>query len=122
MDGRIREALDTGRVIDITTTGRKSGAASRKEMWFHTIDGEVYITGTPGTRDWYANVLAYPSFTFHLKEGIQADLPAVARPVTAEAEKRAVLTAILARLNRDDQLEAWVEGSPVIHVAFSESS
>jgi hypothetical protein len=118
MDERIQDALRNGRTIDITTTGRTSGTASRKEIWFHNVDDDIYITGTPGPRDWYANVLDNREFTFHLKEGVQADLSARARPITDDTEKREVLTAILQRLDRSDQLDTWVERSPLIQVEF----
>lgn len=68
MDEAIKQALDQDRTIDITTTGRKTGQLRHTEIWFHNLDGELYITGTPGRRDWYANLLGDPEFTFHLKE------------------------------------------------------
>jgi hypothetical protein len=61
MDERVQQALARDRTIDITTRGRKSGQLRRTEIWFHQIDGQVYITGTPGRRDWYADLLAPPS-------------------------------------------------------------
>jgi hypothetical protein len=76
----IKQALAKDRVIDMTTTGRTSGQPRRKETWFHNIDGQVYLTGTPGKRDWYANMVAHPAFTFHLKESAMADLAARAHP------------------------------------------
>ena len=63
MDDQIRRALARGHLIDITTTGRKTGEPRRLEMWFHNLDGRIYITGTPGRRDWYANLVAEPAFT-----------------------------------------------------------
>jgi hypothetical protein len=33
--------------------------------------------------------LANPEFTFHLKGSARADLPAIARPITEEAERAA---------------------------------
>ncbi len=119
MEARIEQALAEDRIIDITTIGRKSGAPSRKEMWFHNLDGDIYITGQPGRRDWYANVVANPEFTFHLKVSTAADLAATARPITAEGEKRAVLAAILANLDRSDQIDRWVADSPLIEVTFA---
>lgn len=89
----IEQALAQDRIIDITTTGRKTGEARRIEIWFHRVDGRFYITGTPGARGWYANMLEHPDFTFHLKESAQADLPARATPVLG-AEKRRVLDEI----------------------------
>src|SRR6266851_3143574 len=79
MDEAIRQALELDRTIDITTTGRKSGRPQRIEIWFHNLDGRLYITGTPGRRNWYANLSANPDFTFHLKVSAQADLAARAR-------------------------------------------
>lgn len=76
MDGAVRAALDNDLVIDITTIGRKSGEPRRKEIWFHKFGDVVYITGRPGRRDWYANLLAHPDFMFHLKESVKADIPA----------------------------------------------
>ena len=121
MNEQIEQALAQDRVIDITTVGRKSGNPVRKEMWFHNIKGDIYITGTPGKRDWYANVVANPEFTFHLKVSTSADLDAVARPITAADEKRAVLAQILANLERTDEINNWVANSPLIEVAWSSS-
>src|SRR3954470_16905473 len=100
MNDDVREALTKDRVIDITTTGRTSGTPSRKEMWFHNIDGTIYITGTPRKRDWYANMVAHPEFTFHLKQSAQADLPARATPITDDAQRRAILTRLLTNIDR----------------------
>ena len=50
MNPQIAEALVHDRTIDITTTGRKSGTARRIEIWFHNLDGKLYITGAPGRR------------------------------------------------------------------------
>ena len=60
MDKRVQYALAHDRTIDIITRGRKTGHLRRTEIWFHTLDGQVYITGTPGRRDWYANLLSAP--------------------------------------------------------------
>jgi deazaflavin-dependent oxidoreductase (nitroreductase family) len=118
MDEAIRQALAQGRTIDITTTGRTSGQPRRIEMWYHILDGQVYLTGTPGPRDWYANLVAHPTFTFHLKEGVRADLAARATPITDPAARRAILGRILARLGRPGDLAAWVAGSPLVAVTF----
>jgi deazaflavin-dependent oxidoreductase (nitroreductase family) len=121
MDDRIATALRTDRVIDITTIGRTSGQPRRIEMWFHNLDGAIYITGTPGARDWYANLLAHPAFTFHLKGSHTADLPAHAAPITNPTERRAVLSRVLANINRPaSELDTWVAESPLVAVAFDE--
>jgi deazaflavin-dependent oxidoreductase (nitroreductase family) len=118
MDQRIREAIESGRVIDITTTGRQTGESRRIEIWFHNVDGDVYITGTPGRRSWYANLLASPDFTFHLKETVQADLAARARPILDDGERREVLATVVDGLDGERDLDAWVRGSPLVQVEF----
>lgn len=118
MDAAIRTALEKDLVIDITTTGRKTGRPRRKEIWFHTIDGQLYITGSPGRRDWYANLLANPQFTFHLKRSAQADLLARATPVLDQARRRDIFQKMQQRLQGrvGIHVEEWVENSPLVQV------
>jgi deazaflavin-dependent oxidoreductase (nitroreductase family) len=116
----IEAALERGHTIDITTTGRRSGQPRRIEIVFHNIGGHIYISGTPARtkRDWLANLEAYPGFTFHLKGGVKADLPAIARVITDEAERRQVLPGIARAWGRND-LETMVRYSPLIEVTFA---
>jgi deazaflavin-dependent oxidoreductase (nitroreductase family) len=116
MDEQVKHALERDRTIDITTTGRKTGKPRRKEIWFHDVDGRLYLTGTPGRRDWYANLVAHPEFTFHLKRSVRADLPARATPILDKARRRAILASIHQKLGGQRDLEAWVEGSPLMVV------
>jgi deazaflavin-dependent oxidoreductase (nitroreductase family) len=118
MDERIHQALARDRTIDITTRGRKTGQLHRTELWFHHIDGQIYITGAPGPRDWYANLLAHPEFTFHLKQSIKADLPARATPILDRAERRAIITRIDQQLGGPGELDAWIAGGPLVVVEF----
>jgi deazaflavin-dependent oxidoreductase (nitroreductase family) len=118
MDERIQHALARDRTIDITTRGRKTGQLRRTEIWFHHIDGHVYITGTPGRRNWYANLVTHPKFTFHLKQTIKADLPARATPILDTARRRAIIASIHPKLGSSRDLDAWVEGSPLVAVEF----
>ena len=109
----ILDALARDRTIDVTTTGARSGRPQRIELWAWVTDGTVYLTGTPGRRDWYANLRADPEITFHLKRGAQADLPARARPIVDEAERRAIFEHL-----RPGRAEAWTAGSPLVEVEF----
>ncbi len=120
MDEQVRHALKHGRTIDITTTGRTSGEPRRIEIWFHNIDGHIYITGTPGRRGWYANMRANPSFTFHIKEGVQADLLAHAILIEDAEAKRRILKRISENVGRSADLEAWVAQSPLVEVVFED--
>jgi len=119
MDERVRQALANDRTIDITTTGRSSGLPRRIETWFYRVDDQIYLTGSPGRRDWYANLLANPDFTFHLKQSVAADLPARATPITDPDERHAIFERILSDLGGTEDLEAWLEDSPLTLVDFN---
>ena len=129
MDADVEQALaidpSSGareRTVDITTTGRKSGEPRRIETWFYRVDGTIYLSGMPGRRGWAANLEADPSFTFHLKNGVQADLPAHATQIVDEAERRAILTTLLDEMrsvtSTRRNLDEWVAASPLFSVQF----
>ncbi|QCB92713.1 nitroreductase/quinone reductase family protein [Cellulomonas shaoxiangyii] len=115
------------RIIDITTRGRRTGRPRRIEIFFYRAAGATYLCSGAGggATDWHANLLAEPDFTFHLKNGIRADLPAHATPVTDAAERQAVLAEIVADLNqphdpgtiRPTRLEDWAE-SRLMRISF----
>ena len=117
MDDTIRQALDRGHVIDITTTGRRSGRPRRIEIVFHNFDGRIYISGLPShrTRAWIHNLAADPRLTVHLKGYVRADLPATARIVTDPLERRTVLGRV-ARAWRRKDVDTMVAYSPLIEV------
>jgi hypothetical protein len=118
LDPKIKEALSHGGLIDITTTGRNTGRPRRIEIVFHPIEGRTYISGMPGfPRSWIANLDANPHFTFHLKGPVKADLPATARIITDEAERRKLLAPIAKTWKRRD-LDNMVETSPLIEVTL----
>lgn len=118
MDEAIRRALQSDRTIDITTTGRRSGSPHRIEIWFHNIQGEIFLSGRPGRRDWYANLLSHPEFTFHLKGSVEADLRARAQPVTDPDERRRILSRIAGHHRGQEDFERWVESSPLVRLTF----
>lgn len=113
---QVQRALALDRTVDITTTGRRSGQSRRIEIGFHNLDGRMYISGLPGRRGWYANVLAHPDFVLHLKQTAHADIPARAHPITDPAERRPVLSRLLAGIGRDGEVEDWVDRSPLNEV------
>jgi len=114
MDVLARLAAD--RTVDITTTGVKSGEPRRIETWTWIADGVVYLTGSPGRRDWYANLKANPELVVHVKRGEQVDLPARARPIEDPAERREVLERLLSSTRYD--LEEWIARSPLAELEF----
>ena len=118
LDDKVRDALSRPvTVVDISTTGRKSGQERRVEIVMHNIDGRLYISGQPSRRrrSWLANLDANPKFTLHVKRGARADLPAKAREITDPSERRQVLEQVARNWKRDD-VDVMVEFSPLIEV------
>jgi deazaflavin-dependent oxidoreductase (nitroreductase family) len=122
LDPAVRRALARPHRIDLTTTGRRTGRPRRIELVFHVIDGMVVISGSPGRRDWYANVLADPHVTFHLKGPVQADLAARARPITEPEERKRVMEAVTRNWGVADRFELFYRRSPLIEVVFENSA
>jgi deazaflavin-dependent oxidoreductase (nitroreductase family) len=119
LDPAVWRALGHGHTIDITTIGRRSGKPRRIEIVFHSFGGRIYISGIPNPRReraWLLNLRANPNLTFHLKQVVQADLPATAREITDPAERREVLEKVARAWRRD--VEAMVESSPLIEVTI----
>lgn len=122
LDEGIRSALARPQTIDMTTTGRRTGQPRRIELVYHVIEGRIIISGMPGRRDWYANLLAYPHLTFHLKGAVSADLPAIARPITEPAERRRVMEAVTRNWRASDRIETFLRRSPLIEVTFEDAA
>jgi deazaflavin-dependent oxidoreductase (nitroreductase family) len=123
VDDNVRRALRHGQTIDITTTGRRTGLPRRIEIVFHNFGGRLYITGRPSAqrkRAWLLNLEADPRFTFHLKRPVVADLPATARIITDEAERRAVFTEVVKVWTQQD-VETMTRHSPLIEVLIDDS-
>lgn len=120
--GRIQTALQHNQLVDITTRGRHSGRPRRLEIVLHSIGGRLYISGIPSRRrrNWLANLATDPRMTLHLKQGIRADLPATARIIEDEEERRTVLTAVARNWRRSD-VETMVRFSPLIEVTVETS-
>ena len=115
---RVRAALAHGQVIDITTLGRRTGEARRIEIVFHVIDGRIYISGMPrrATRAWLLNLRDEPRLTLHLRGPVRADVPATAREVTDEAERREVFGWIVEHAWQQQDVEMMTRYSPLIEV------
>jgi deazaflavin-dependent oxidoreductase (nitroreductase family) len=123
MDDAIRAALAAGQVIDITTTGRRTGEPRRIEIVYHVIDGRLFISGSPRpgrTRAWIHNLESDPRLTFHLKGAVRADLPATARVITDPDERRRVLSWITTNAWKNQDLETMMEASPLIEVTIED--
>ena len=121
MNDQIRTSLAKGHVIDITTTGRKSGEPRRIEIVFHNMDGRLIITGMPRAdrqRAWLVNLEADPHLTFHLKGSVQADLPATARVITDTTERRLVAEWVSTNAWKGQDVDAMTAYAPMIEVTI----
>lgn len=120
MDSSTRNALDHSQVIDITTTGRRTGQPRRIEIFIHNLAGRLVISGMPRrdrTRAWLHNLEADPALTLHLKgPHAVADVPARARIVTDLAERRELLEGVARNWKRTD-VDEMVAFSPLIEVS-----
>lgn len=115
------------RTVDITTTGARTGLPRRIEIFFYRAQGRWFLSSTPARRSWYANLLVNPTFTFHLKHGVRADLTATAVPVPDPQERRRIFAEIVADLNQPSNpgwlaqpthLEDWISSSPLLEIHF----
>jgi deazaflavin-dependent oxidoreductase (nitroreductase family) len=121
VDEVIRRALARGQVVDITTIGRRTGQPRRIEIVLHVFGSHSYISGTPSrrTRAWIHNLRADPNLTVHLKgPDATADLPATARIITDEAERRRILEQV-ARVWRRTDIDEMVRYAPLIEVTIA---
>src|SRR3954471_3809664 len=119
----VRAALADDPTIDITTTGRRTGEPRRIEIWMLDVDGQFYITGTPGPRDWLANLAADPGLLVHLKRRAHVDLHARATPVTDAATRRRVVEHLSAVWYRGQApVEDLVASAPMVEVIFDDSA
>jgi deazaflavin-dependent oxidoreductase (nitroreductase family) len=123
MDTNTRRALHRSQVIDLTTTGRRTGQPRRIEIFLHHDQGLLFISGMPRadrTRDWIHNITADPNVAVHLKQSIMADIPATARVVTDLAERRPFMEAAAQRWGRTD-VDEMVQHSPLIVLTVTDA-
>jgi deazaflavin-dependent oxidoreductase (nitroreductase family) len=116
MDENTRKALHHSQVVDLTTTGRRSGQPRKIEIFLHDKDGLLFISGMPRadrTRDWIHNVTADPNVILHLKRSTTADIPATARVITEPAERRPLIQAAAQQWGRTD-VDEMMQHSPLI--------
>ncbi len=110
------EELARHRTIELTTTGRRSGESSRIEIWWFHVDGRFVITGTPGARDWFANVLADPEVTVHVAGH---DISARAYPIDDSETRASVFDSPHTRwYSTQSQRQRLIDDAPMIEIVF----
>jgi len=106
--------LASQRTIDLTTVGRRSGQPRRVEIWWFHVDERFIITGSPGRRDWLANIRANPNVIIHI-DG--QDLAATAREVFDTGFRRRVFTRPETSWYKTQaQLDLLVETAPMVEI------
>ena len=106
--------LASTRTVELTTIGRRSGEPRTVEIWWFHINGRFVIAGTPGRRDWYANVLGNPDIEISTSVGV---FTATAVPIEDAAFRRIVFTepSVNWYSNQDD-LDRLVKTSPMVEI------
>jgi len=103
--------------IDITTWGRRSGTPVRIEIWWFRVDGNFYITGTPGRRDWVANLMADPSIIVH---ALGEEFTGKVRFVTDEPTRHRVLGDPQATWYRSQRpMQSLIADAPMVEVLLT---
>ncbi len=123
VDENTIKALHHSQVIDLTTTGRRTGQPRKIEIFLHDKDGLLFISGMPRadrTRDWIHNITADPQVVVHLKQRIAVDIPATARVVTDPAERRPLMAAAAKRWGRTD-VDEMVQHSPLVVLTVADA-
>jgi len=118
MDEGLLARLAATRTIEITTVGRRSGLPRRIEIWWFRFEDRFVVTGTPGRRDWLANLEVDPRMTVHV---LGQDLPASARPVTDPDVRRRFFTQGGTEVRwyaSQAQLDELVDRAPMIEVVL----
>lgn len=112
------EALASHQTIQITTTGRRTGKPRRVEIWWFHVDGRFIITGTPGRRDWLANLYADPKLTVHVRG---SEIAAIASPIRDAMFRRRVFTRPQTQwYSSQAELDHLVATAPMVEIHFVE--
>lgn len=120
-----RNSTADDRTIDITTIGARSGHPHRQEIWFYRAFDTIYLTGRPGPRDWYANIIRTPALTLHVRKPATVDIQATGRVIRDATQRRRIFTTIIDDLLHSPNLQlegppptvdSWLTGSPLVEV------
>lgn len=115
MRRRLATALARSETVDITTIGRRSGRPRRIEIWMFHFEDLFVVTGTPGRRDWMANVLAHPRVTVHVHHPERFDIVATATLIEDDGFRRRFFSARRPAWYRTQvELDRLVDHAPMI--------
>jgi deazaflavin-dependent oxidoreductase (nitroreductase family) len=111
------KALESGREIQLTVTGRKSGREISIPVWFVREGDKLYLVPVRGSdSDWYKNVLHEP--TIRLTAG-GAQRTARATPVTDAARVGQILDRFRARYGAQDVAAYYPKQDAAVEVPLA---
>ena len=105
------------RTVDLTTIGRRSGEPRTVEIWWFHVDGRFIITGTPGRRDWLANVRADPGVVVSDRVGSYRGTATEIDDV--EFRRRVFQDPQIGWYATQAELDQLVGSAPMIEVSFT---
>ncbi|HEX6945824.1 MAG TPA: nitroreductase/quinone reductase family protein [Acidimicrobiia bacterium] len=116
LDAVARDTLARHRTVDMTTYGRKTGFPRTIEIWWFLFEDRFIVTGTPGPRDWLANVRSDPRVIVAIP-GMQVD--SIAREVDDLEFRRRFFADSQARwYSTQAGYERLVAEAPMIELVF----
>jgi hypothetical protein len=87
------------------------------------VDGRFFITGTPGRRDWLANLRANSALVVHLHAQPPADVAAHAFEVIDEPTRLLVIGHVTAGWYRSQSTpDELLANAPMVEVMFGAAS
>ncbi len=102
------------RTVELTTIGRNSHEPHTLEIWWSHVDGRFIITGIPGPRDWYANILSNPDIVISTSIGSFA---ATALPIEDPGFRQVVFTEPSSNwYSTQAELDELIRASPMIEI------
>lgn len=110
------DILARTRTVDLTTIGRRSGMRHTVEIWWFHVENRFIITGTPGRRDWLANIRANPLVTISTRNG---DFRGTAIEIDDEDFKRRVFTdPRIGWYRTQAEMDRLVGTAPMVEIRF----
>ncbi|WP_052590473.1 nitroreductase/quinone reductase family protein [Luteipulveratus mongoliensis] len=115
--GTIPAVLPVTGTVDLQTTGRRTGHQRWVEIWFVYVDGQLVVTGTPGARNWLANLRSTPEARVRFRDPLR-EVAVVARLVKDPAERRRLVPLIWEAqpwyAEQPFSMEDWVADAPLV--------
>ena len=103
--------------VDLTTIGRRSKMLRTIEIWWFHVEDRFIITGTPGKRDWLANIRQSPEVVISSPHGV---FTGTAIEIHDRSFRRRIFThPDLRWYTTQEGLEALVIGAPMVEIRLN---